>query len=235
MAINEQWNIRSRAHACHITGEPFQEGETFITALYLEKDGSLERQDFSLPGWEAREDGAPEPFSSWRSVYVPPVHEVKVEPLKKESAEELLRRLIEEDEPHTENVRFILAVMLERQKILRMADQNRIGATRLLVYEHKRSGDVLIVRDPEIPLAEVDTIQAEVVALLEQGLGPKKDAAPEETTPAPAEGEASATPETEAVEAEGPATEAPRASDDAAADSDSSDLPDPAESGSPEA
>ena len=235
MAINEQWNIRSRAHACSMTGEPFQEGETFITALFLEKDDSLERQDFSLSGWEAREADAPKPFSSWRSVYAPPVREEKVEPMKKESAEELLRRLIEEDEPHTENARFILAVMLERQKILRLADQNRIGATMLLVYEHKRSGDVLIVRDPEIPLADVDIIQTEVVALLEQGLGAKKEAAPEETTPAPAEGEASATTEAEEPVAEATEAEAPRTSDDAAAVSDPTDPSDPSGSGNPEA
>ena len=194
MAINEQWNIRSRAHACHATGEAFHEGDPFVTALFLAADGTLERQDYSLAGWEARPEGSPEPFSVWRSVYAPPPREEKVEPVKKEGAEELLRRLVQEDEPHTENVRFILAVMLERQKLLRLVDQNRIGATKLLVYEHRRSGDVLIVRDPEIPLAEVDSIQAEVVALIEEGLGLRKDAAAAATAPQEGDPEGAADP-----------------------------------------
>ena len=177
MAINEQWNIRSRAHACHATGEAFHEGDPFVTALFLAADGTLERQDYSPAGWDGRPEGASEPFSVWRTVYAPPPREEKADPVKKEGAEELLRRLIQEDEPHTENVRFILAVMLERQKLLRLVDQNRIGATKLLVYEHKRSGDVHNVPAPEIPLAEVDGIQAEVVALIEEGLGLRKDAA----------------------------------------------------------
>ena len=93
----------------------------------------------------------------------------------------------------------------------------------------------MIVRDPEIPLADVDIIQTEVVALLEQGLGAKKEAAPEETTPAPAEGEASATTEAEEPVAEATEAEAPRTSDDAAAVSDPTDPSDPSGSGNPEA
>ena len=71
MAINEQWNIRSRAHACHATGEAFHEGDPFVTALFLAADGTLERQDYSLAGWEARPEGSPEAFSVWRTVYAP--------------------------------------------------------------------------------------------------------------------------------------------------------------------
>lgn len=174
MAITEQWNIKSRSHHCHQTEEPFAEGDTFVAALFEAEDGSLERRDYSLAAWEGLPDDAPAPFSSWRSTYVPPVREEKVEAVKKETAEGLLRRLIEEDAEHTENARFVLAVMLERQKLLRETDRQTIGETRLLVYEHRKTGDVFLVRDPLIPLTEVDRIQEEVVVLL--GGGEEEDA-----------------------------------------------------------
>jgi len=169
MALNDQWNLKSRAHACHATGQPFIEGETFFTALFRSADAAgLERRDYSEEAWKNLEADSPAPFSHWRSVYTPPARAPKQEdPMQRESAEELLRRLVQEDEAHTENARFILAVMLERQKLLRQTDVNKIGETRLLIYEHRKSGEVLLVRDPDIPLADVDRVTAEVTALLE--------------------------------------------------------------------
>ncbi len=57
-----------------------------------------------------------------------PIHEEKPEVVEKESAEALLRRLIEEDESHTENTRFILAIMLERKKQLKQIEVNHTGS-----------------------------------------------------------------------------------------------------------
>jgi hypothetical protein len=168
MAINEQWNIKSRAHVCAGTGRPFLEGEVFHTALFEAEDGTLERRDFSAEAWETEGSPAQSAFSHWRATYTPPVKEVRTEAVRKENAEELLRRLVSEDEAHTENARFILAVMLERQKILRQTDSHKVGETKLLIYEHRKTGDVLLIRDPEIPLADVDRVQTEVVLLLDQ-------------------------------------------------------------------
>ncbi|MFM7182082.1 MAG: hypothetical protein ACKO2G_11545 [Verrucomicrobiales bacterium] len=182
MAITEQWNIKSRAHVCAGTGRPFEEGEVFHTALFESEDGNLERRDYSTDAWEAESGPAQSAFSHWRSTYAPPVREQKTEAVRKENAEELLRRLVTEDEAHTENARFILAVMLERQKILRQTDSHKIGETKLLIYEHRKTGDVLLVRDPEIPLADVDRVQSEVVLLLDQDHKiPAEEGAPEIT------------------------------------------------------
>lgn len=177
MPILESWNLKSRSHNCHATGEPFTEGDTFHTALFEDPAGAgFERRDYSQAGWAARDAAEPAPFSHWLSIYTPPPKAPKKEEaVQKESAEELLRRLIEDDEAHTENARFILAVMLERQKILRQTDTNQIGETKLLIYEHRKSGEVLIVRDPDIPLAAIDSIQKEVADLLDQSPADSQD------------------------------------------------------------
>ena len=80
-----------------------------------------------------------------------------------------MRRLIEEDEEHTENARYILAVMLERKKQLVEADSQPTATGIIRIYEHRKSGDVFIVKDPNIPLDEVEQVQQEVATLLENG------------------------------------------------------------------
>ena len=84
----------------------------------------------------------------------------------KQGAEDLLRTLVEEDQEHTENTRYILALMLERQKLLRETDSQPTSGGILRIYEHRKTGEVYIVKDPNIPLDQVEKIQEEVILLL---------------------------------------------------------------------
>ncbi len=185
--MNHDWKIKARAHVCVVTGEPFREEEPFFTALFEDdSEEGFTRRDYSVAAWE-RERGTLQPFSYWRTVYeAPKADPGKKEVVEKESAESLLRRLIEEDAPGTENARFILALMLERKKTLKETDTRSLGESMLRIYEH-RSGDVFIIRDPMLRLDEIDPLQAEVAALLgakETGASPENAAAGPATEPA---------------------------------------------------
>ena len=168
MAIAESWHVRSRARECAVTHQPFVDGETIVTALYPDPESSsYVRRDYGAEGWEsARADGG-KPFSFWRSNYTAASVDESANAMEKLSPEELLRRLVDEDEDHTENTRYILAIMLERRKILKEADTQRLPDGILRVYEHRKSGEVYIVKDPDIPLADVEALQQEVFTLLE--------------------------------------------------------------------
>ena len=169
MALHEPWSIKSRAHVCSVTEQKFTDGESFHTAIFPDPESSgYLRQDFCAEAWNDRSPDAVQPFSSWTSVYHVPVKEEAVE-ITDESPEDLLRRLIEEDEEHTENARYILAIMLERKKQLVEADNQPTATGIIRIYEHRKSGDVFIVKDPNIPLSEVESIQNEVAELLEHG------------------------------------------------------------------
>ncbi|HEX2747857.1 MAG TPA: hypothetical protein VHM91_07665, partial [Verrucomicrobiales bacterium] len=85
------------------------------------------------------------------------------------SAEGLLRRLIEEDAPGTENTRYILAIMLERKKMLKHTATRETEDANFLIYEHPKSGEVYIIRDPELRLDQVEAVQREVSLLLSMG------------------------------------------------------------------
>lgn len=168
----ESWHIKAREHECSVTGASFEDGEGFYTALLPDPESSgYLRKDFSLEGWkEGRGAVEREALSFWRSVYKVPVAEEKAVVMEKESAEALLQRLIEADEDHTENTRYILAVMLERQKLLKETDSQPTPTGILRIYEHRKTGEVFIVKDPNIPLSEVEAVQVEVMEMLD----PKK-------------------------------------------------------------
>jgi hypothetical protein len=168
MALNESWHVRSRARNCASTERPFTDGESIITALFPDPESSgYLRRDFSMDAWKDRAEDAEAPFSFWRNTYAAPIDHAEENAAKKLSAEELLARLVEEDEDHTENTRYILAVMLERQRVLRETDNQRTSDGIIRVYENRKTGDIFIVRDPNIPLEEVEAVQNEVMVLLE--------------------------------------------------------------------
>ncbi len=169
MALHEPWSIKSRAHVCAVSERHFEDGESFCTAIFPDPESSgYLRKDFSTDAWEQRAEDELVPFSFWQSVYRAPVKEEEIE-VTEESPEDLLRRLIEEDEEHTENVRYILAVMLERKKQLVEVDNQPTATGIIRIYEHRKSGDVFIVKDPNIPLSEVENIQDEITIMLETG------------------------------------------------------------------
>jgi len=152
------------------------------------KSGELLRRDYSLAAWPEVEPGLGLAFSVWRSEYEGVKTESRPEIAEKESAEVLLRRLIEEDSILTENTRYILAVMLERKKQLKQTGTRETEDDTFLVYEHPKSGEVYIIRDPELKLAQIEEVQKEVSRLL-SGEKPAEPANPETNAvaePAPA-------------------------------------------------
>ena len=169
MTIQLDWKISRRGNKCSHSNVKFADGEAFYTCIFddPESEGFL-RKDFSEAAWSELSDTL-KPFSFWKSTCKYPQEEGTPEVLENESAESMLRRMIEEDEASTENARYILALMLERKKALFPVGVKETESSRLLLYEHRATGDVLIVRDPQLKLDEVEKVQVEVSQLLDQG------------------------------------------------------------------
>ena len=163
--MSQEWNIKSRGHVCTICGNPLVDKAPVVSAL-RETPGGYERFDCHSECWKTAELGW-EPFSQWDGVYLAPVREEKKEPLKKEDAGELLRRLVTMDDPAMKNVVYVLAVMLERSRVLVERDAKELegGAIRR-VYEDRRQGDTFVILDPRLRLENIAEVQQQVVALL---------------------------------------------------------------------
>ena len=163
--MSQEWNIRSRGHVCSLCQKPLVDKAPVVSAL-REVAGGYERFDCHPECWKAMPRDW-EPFSQWDGVYFAPVREAKNEPLKKEDAGELLRQLVTMDDPSMKNVIYVLAVMLERAKILVERDAKGLedGSIRR-VYEDRKQGDTFVILDPRLRLENLSEVQQQVVALL---------------------------------------------------------------------
>jgi hypothetical protein len=160
--LPNEWAITHRADVCAVTRRPFVPGEYFYTLLYHDADG-YRREDLNEEAWQNRNENI-QPFSFWKSRYEP-LPPKPPEPLPRENAEQLFRRLIASKNPPA-NACYVLAAMLERKRVLKQVKTEPSTNGRILIYEERATGDVFVVPDPQLRLDELETVQNEVAQLL---------------------------------------------------------------------
>jgi len=174
-----EWNIQSRAHACDACGRLFADKETYHTLLFDEKT-DFRRSDICPACWQKQfSEGARDRkgfISYWQGVYEAPPP--RSDPILKETAESLLRKLIELNDPQYLPASFILAVMLERKRLLKVKEQVMREGRRIFIYEQAGTGDLFTITDPDLHLNQLEQVQHDVAALLEHGLNPPPQVVP---------------------------------------------------------
>jgi hypothetical protein len=179
------WNIQSRAHHCQACGKAFVDERPYHTLLSDEKQQYV-RQDICAACWQAQySQGANERkgfLSHWQGTYAAPPAAAP-DPIQKDTAESLLRKLMALADPKYAAASFILAVMLERKRLLKVKEQIVRDGHRTFIYEHPKTGDVFTIPDPDLHLTQLDEVQRDVAALLERGL-PSAEPSPAESAPA---------------------------------------------------
>ncbi len=188
------WNIQARAHQCHECEQPFADGADCHTVLAHENH-EYGRRDLCGACWEKGAGLADRKgfISHWQGTYEAPPPEPP-EAIQKATAEGLLRKLLETGDRRWREASYILAVMLERKRILKVKEQIKEESGRVFVYEQPKSGDLFTIPDPNLKMEELEQVQIEVAALLEHGLPVKG----EEWPPMPNEPKTKATAEEEA-------------------------------------
>ncbi len=181
--MNAEWNIRACADTCTACARKFSDRESLMSRLCFSEEG-YRREDLCLACWKDRDParGGGE-VSAWGTTWRAPKPK-SPEPLKKETAESLLRELMELEDPAKGNVIFILAVMLERRRIL--AEKEVVlhpDGRKIRVYEHKQTGESFVVPDPQLRLKEIESVQREVMELL--GIPPPGGSVPADASPRP--------------------------------------------------
>ena len=176
--MSTDWNIQAPTATCTACNKTFADGEPLFSRLQFGAEGYARRDYCSICWGDPARSGA---TSVWRSVFRAPPPPAE-EPLKKETAESLLRHLMETEDAQHGNAIFILAVMLERRRILAERDvQTRDDGVKIRVYEHKKTGETFFIPDPDLKLAELQHVQEEVVTLL--GGQPQKEKPATDETP----------------------------------------------------
>lgn len=168
-----EWNIQSRAHACQACEKHFADKQHYHTLL-IDHRHEVQRRDLCEPCWKKEVEGhAAETkgfISQWQGVYeAPPA--APPEAIQKENAESLLRKIMEQNEPKYAAASYILAVMLERKRLLKIKEQFKRDGQRVFVYEQPKTGDIFTIPDPDLQLNQLEEVQRVVADLLEHGLG----------------------------------------------------------------
>jgi len=189
-AFMNEWNIQSRAAACEACGRSFADKQAYHTLLF-DVPPELRRSDVCEGCWHKQKAGDTRSrtgfISHWQGVYEAPP--TPVDAIHKETAETLLRKLIELDDPRYAPAGYILAVMLERKRVLKVKEQIVRDGKRVFIYEQPVTGDVFTITDPKLHLGQLDQVQHDVAALLEHGLNPpatEGETAPQPIEPSPA-------------------------------------------------
>lgn len=163
MAVNDTYSVRKRGQQCEACGRVFVDRETIHSRLVFEK-GEYLRIDYCKKCKSHSCVGTP--LSSWKTVVLPAAPP-KEETLKKENAESLLRKLIDDSAHDHANAIYILTLMLERKKLFAERDvQTQPSGKKIRIYEHKKSGETFLITDPNLKLTELQHVQQEVVLLL---------------------------------------------------------------------
>jgi hypothetical protein len=174
-----EWHIQGRASACSSCEKSFADKEVYHTLLFDAK-ADFQRLDVCEACWQKQySDGARERkgfVSYWQGVYEAPVP--RSEPIQKETAESLLRKLIELNDPRLVPAGFILAAMLERKRLLKVKEQVVREGQRIFIYEQPGTGDIFTIVDPNLQLNQLEAVQHDVAELLKHGLNPPAPAAP---------------------------------------------------------
>ena len=160
----QDWDIKPRRDLCTGCEAAFVADQVCNTVLTWGEEG-YQRLDLceACSNGAGRSEGV---ISMWQGVYVPP-EIVRKKAFSIEDIEQVMRDQMEQPgEPRVEVV-YLLSVMLERKRILvERGLQKRDDGTTVRIYEHRKTGESFLIRDPELKLDELDAARDEVMQLL---------------------------------------------------------------------
>ncbi|MDD5645502.1 MAG: hypothetical protein PHO00_08685 [bacterium] len=163
------WEIEKRHKNCDVCGAEFKDGDICNTVfVYAEEEEAGERRDICGACWQKETP----PFGKtiyWKGVFKVRPPEIKQEAIKKNSAENLLRKIMHSNDPAKINVSYILGLMLERKKVFIVIDNitEKETGKKFIVYENSKTGENFVITDPVITLDKINEVQSHVLELLD--------------------------------------------------------------------
>jgi hypothetical protein len=152
-----EYQFRPIGKKCSATGEDLIPGERCFSVL-VEKEGDLQRLDFSEAGWKGPPEGT---LGVWKCV-VPKPAEVRHEPLDTTALMTCFEQLTEEASPAREGLRYILALLLVKKRRLRLEGSRAEGEDEYLQLAGAQGEGAYEVRDLNPSDEEVQQWQREL-------------------------------------------------------------------------
>ncbi|HTI52167.1 MAG TPA: hypothetical protein VL475_14490 [Planctomycetaceae bacterium] len=152
-----EYQFRPIGKKCAATGEELAPGSLCHSVL-IERDGELQRLDYSEKGWSGPPEGA---IGVW-TCQVPKPLEIRHEPLDTNALLRCFEQLSEEANPAREGLRYILALLLMKKRRLRLDSSRTEGADEYWQLSGAHGEGVWEVRDLQTTDEEVHQWQREL-------------------------------------------------------------------------
>lgn len=138
---------------CAASGAPLTQGDRFVAALVERAGGAVDREDFAASAWDSGARPSGPLIAFWRGVM--PASTAKA-PARLDNAEllELFERLGSEVEGQGAALRYVLALLLIRRRVLRYAGE-KAGVLRL---SDGAEGPLIEVKDPGLDPAALSAV-----------------------------------------------------------------------------
>ena len=161
-----EWQVKPVGRLSQLSGEAFKSGQKIISYLYKDDGGDLQRYDvltaetdnFSVPG---------QILGWWTQVVRDMQNEANARRRAIETTEDLFLSLYEEGAVKTDEsevLKYLLAIVLERKRILRPIGKLSGGEPQL--YRHSKSGEEYTVAQVDLTASNVLKIQDQLQAVI---------------------------------------------------------------------
>ncbi len=153
------YEIHKSTRHCAATGRELKPGEAFYSVL-KRSGAELVREDFSAEVWDA----APADALAWWKSHVPSPDAKRIHWAPNDVMLHLFDQLA--DQPDQADLRYVLALLLIRRRVMRLEDTEKgEGAEEMVLYCPRREAEYRVTTAPpsELRIAE---IQQELARLL---------------------------------------------------------------------
>jgi len=154
------YEVQRCTRHCAATGRELAPGEEFYSVL-VEEGSQLVRRDYAPEAWQ----GPPQEAVGWWKSQIPNPQATRMKLAPNEVMLQLFDQL--EGQPDRQDMRYVLALLLVRRRVMRLEDLqgDDEGRALLVLYCPRRE---TTYRVPEVPPGEqrIDEIQEELARLL---------------------------------------------------------------------
>lgn len=187
-------NAPKPSRVCAATGRPFEPGEKIFTYLY-EENGEIRRRDLCADAFASTR--RPENAIAWWSSRLPRDGEKKVKLAPDDAALDLFESLA--DRPDEAALRYVLALLLTRRRVLRLEreeiefgpdlDARPDSAPSIVVFSPRRDASY-VVPVVEMNAAEIAVVETRLLELVGSPVA-RAETASAPSAPSTREGDAS--------------------------------------------
>jgi hypothetical protein len=172
--VANDWQMPRRGATCHACEREFEPGDPVQAYLYESPEG-YERRDFCT-GCEPPEQPAPVGF--WKTCRPQPTAR-KAVTFDRAAIFEFFERLEDADTTEQHQLRFVLALLLWRKKMLKLDRSDTAEGTEVWHFVVPRTGAEHAVRRPDLDEEQLERLGTQLEALLASQVGELSAIAPD--------------------------------------------------------